>query len=105
MIDFKGEKVGWTELSRRYGIPISTLVNRYESGLRDDKLISKSHQGIGNKRAASKLTKQEVREIKLKLEAGALTQEVIAKQFNVHQSHISDIKRGKRWSKIKISKE
>ncbi|MDC5841073.1 helix-turn-helix domain-containing protein [Vibrio europaeus] len=102
MIDFKGEKIGWTELSWRYGIPISTLVNRYESGLSDNELISESHQGNGNKRAASKLTEQEVRAIKVKLEAGTFTQDAIAKQFNVHQSHISDIKRGKRWSEIQI---
>lgn len=105
MIDFKGEKIGWTDLSKRYGISITTLVNRYKSGLRGDDLISKSHQGKGNKRAASKLTEKEVMEIKVKIKAGILTQDAIAKQYNVHQSHISDIKRGKRWSEVKISKE
>lgn len=77
MIDFKGEKVGWTELSRRYDIPISTLVNRYKSGLRGDNLISKSHQGKGNKRAASKLTEKEVKAIKHQLKAGILTQNAL----------------------------
>lgn len=102
MIDFRGGKVGWTELSRRYGIPISTLDNRYDSGLRDDELVSKLHKGSGNKRAASKLTKEEVIEIKIKLQTAKFTQTEIAKQFNVHQSHISDIKREKKWAEIKI---
>ncbi len=80
-------------------------MNRYESGLRGDDLVSKSHQGSGNKRAASKLTEQDVIAIKTKLEAGTFTQAAIAKQFNVHQSHISDIKRGKRWTEIQIKGE
>ncbi|MFC5079573.1 hypothetical protein VTH8203_01361 [Vibrio thalassae] len=102
MIDFKGEKVGWTELSNRYRIPISTLVNRYESGLRGEDLVRQSHQGIGNKRAANKLTENDVRAIKTLLATTELTQAAIAKQFNVHQCHVSDIKRGKKWAEIKL---
>ncbi|ELP8149126.1 helix-turn-helix domain-containing protein [Vibrio cholerae] len=102
MIDFKGSQIGWKELSERFGIPVSTLFNRYQSGLRNDDLVSSHHRGTLNKRAASKLTEYEVRAIKRKLEAGKLTQAAIAKQFNVHQSHISDIKRGKRWAEIEI---
>ncbi|WP_390240874.1 helix-turn-helix domain-containing protein [Vibrio sp. R78045] len=100
MIDFKGQKIGWTDLSNRFDIPISTLVNRYESGLRDEELVSNTHQGCGNKRASNKLTESDVREIKIKLQTAKLTQSSIAKQYNVHPSHISDIKRGKRWADI-----
>lgn len=101
-IDFKGEFVGWTDLTKRFNIPLSTLVNRYNDGLRDDDLVKKSHRGKLSKNAAKKLTKNDVIEIKTLLLNSTLTQKEIALRFNVDPSHISDIKRGKRWPEIVI---
>lgn len=101
-IEFKGSMVGWTDLSTRYNIPVTTLVNRYKDGLRDDLLVKREHRGALSKNAANKLTEENVKEIKMKLLKGGITQMALAKQFNVDQSHISDIKRGKKWAEVVV---
>lgn len=149
MIEFKGEQVEVMELSKQYGIPWSTINNRYlagyrdadlvvkrlnpiaycgeettlveiaakhqipyslikerwSNGIRDGRLIEKSHLGIGSENAATKLDTRKVIEIKTLLITTDLKQGEIAKMYGVDQSHISDIKRGKRWGKVKINIE
>jgi hypothetical protein len=48
-----------------------------------------------------KLTKQGVREIRVLLKEGKITQKQIAELYNVHSETVSKIKLGKRWSSIK----
>ena len=149
MISFKGRTVQIQELSSEYGIPWSTIYNRYQAGYRDDELVvnrlaptvffgeettlaaiaeandlspdtikgryaaglrdsdlvTKSHRGKGSENAATKLNVDMVVEIKTLLLTTTLKQHEIAKIYGVDQSHISDIKRGKRWSKVKIDAE
>ena len=102
-IEFKGEKVGWTELNKQTGIPITTLMNRYAQGFRDNELINPKHKGALSKNAATKLTESDVIQIKKLLVTSKLTQKEIAKIYNVDPSHISDIKRGKRWAEITVN--
>lgn len=99
---FKGEMVGWTELYKKFGIPVTTLSARYKDGLRDDALVKTSHRGKFSKNAAKKLVKEDVIEIKKLLLIGELNQQQIAAKYNIDPSHVSDIKRGKRWSEIVI---
>jgi len=101
-IKFKDEKVGWTELEKRHGIPKSTLISRYKNGLRNEALVAQEHKGKFSKNAAVKLTESDVIEIKKLIISSTLRQWEIAKKYGVDQSHISDIKRGKRWPEIKV---
>ncbi len=56
----------------------------------------------GIKHHNAKLTEEQVKEIKLLLKEGKLTQRKIAKSFELSQQHICDINTGKRWSHITI---
>lgn len=104
-IEFNGELVSLTFLSRTYNLPLSTLANRYRAGLRGSQLITPVHQGKHNKCAATKLSRDQVVAIKKLLASNTLSQTAIAKQFGVDQSHISDIKRGKRWADVTFENE
>jgi predicted XRE-type DNA-binding protein len=53
----------------------------------------------GSKNVNAKLTEAAVKEIKLLLASGVM-QKLIAKQFDVSQSNVSDIKRGRIWGHI-----
>jgi hypothetical protein len=56
---------------------------------------------VGELHNASKLTNEQVIDIK-KLLLKGVQNKVIAEKYNVHNTTISDIKRGKRWNYIKI---
>jgi predicted XRE-type DNA-binding protein len=148
MIEFKGERVEVMELSRRYGVPWSTINNRYRAGYRDDDLLERVHRttfngksttlsqiaedhglplclvksrhavglrgqeltvrghlGRGSENAATKLDVGKVAAIKKLLLVSPLNQREIGELFGIDPSHVSDIKRGKRWAKVTIDIE
>ena len=94
---FKGELLTITEAARISGMPYTTLLRRYHSGLRNDALFNTENLNVGNKKAANKLTDTQAREIYRKAHSGHYTQYQIAKLYGIDQSHVSDIKNGKRW--------
>lgn len=104
-IEFKGVKVCWTELNKLTGIPVTTLRTRYAQGFRDNDLINSKHKGEFSKNAATKLTVNDVIKIKKLLLTSELNQTEIAQLYDVDQSTISDIKRGKRWAEITVNCE
>lgn len=60
----------------------------------------------GSKHCKARLTEDQVREIKLLLKLDdKLNQTKLAKKLGVHPSIISDIKRGKIWTHVKITEE
>ena len=93
----KGESVTIKEAARISGMPYSTLLRRYHSGLRNDALFNAENLNVGNKKAANKLTDTQAREIYRKAHSCHYTQYQIAKLYGIDQSHVSDIKNGKRW--------
>lgn len=52
----------------------------------------------GERHPHSKLTVQQVREIRRLLESGSLSQREIARRFSVHEVTVHDIKTGRTWS-------
>jgi len=98
-----GKKTTLTQISKDTGIAITTLKNRHANGLRDKELINIKHGGIGNKRTATKLAENDVVEIKTLLITSKLNQKEIAAIYDVDPSHISDIKRGKRWADVTVN--
>ena len=102
---FGGESVTLTEISKRSGIPISTIKSRYRQGYRDQELVSAKHGGMDSENAATKLTVEKVREIKTLLISSKLNQTEIAQRYRIDPSHVSDIRRGKRWAKVKVTVE
>ena len=62
-----------------------------------DDCIQKDRQAKGEQQGSAKLTEKQVKEI-LKSDE---SQKVLAKKFNVTQSHISRIKLGKEWKHVK----
>lgn len=102
---FKGQETTLSALSEQHNIPITTLKNRHAAGLKDDLLVKKEHLGKGSENGADKLTVDKVIEIKTLLLTSTLMQWEIARLYGIDQSHVSDIKRGKRWAKVKIDAE
>lgn len=98
-----GKKTTLTQISKDTGIAISTLKNRHANGLRDKELINFKHGGVGNKRSATKLTADDVVDIKALLITSKFNQKEIAAIYGVDPSHISDIKRGKRWGDVSVN--
>lgn len=102
---FKGVPTTLAQISKDHDLPLSLIKGRHAIGLRDDALVSREHLGSGNERAARKLNVEKVLEIKKMLRLTDLTQREIAEIYGIDQSHVSDIKRGKRWVKVKIDIE
>lgn len=82
------------------GIPSTTIRRRYRDGLRGEKLINPNNLNLGRLHDGFKLSHDQVREIYIAAHSEVLSQEEIAECYNVHQSTVSDIKRGKRWKLI-----
>jgi predicted XRE-type DNA-binding protein len=63
-------------------------------------MVKKNRQAKGSNQGSSKLSEEQVLEIKCLLAEGKLTQKQIAKLFGVCQAHVSAINLGKKWSHI-----
>lgn len=104
LTEINGDKLMLSEVSRVYGVPMTTIFRRYKQGLRGSDLICKINRNsfrVGSRCATSKLKEPQVAEIKKLLSEGIRASK-IAKDFNVSQSAISEIKSGKTWGHIKI---
>lgn len=99
---FKGEPTTLATIAKQHNLPASLIKGRHALGLRDDALVADHHLGQGNESAATKLNVEKVKEIKILLWTSKLNQREIAELFGIDQSHVSDIKRGKRWAKVKV---
>lgn len=69
-----------------------------------DDMIAKGRMPRGSERAHSKLTEDDVREIRARLADGA-THLHIARAFGVHRSTIYDIAVGKKWRHVHLETE
>jgi len=99
---FKGEPTTLAKIAEDHDLPLCLIKGRHALGLRDDELVAKHHRGVGSENAATKLDVEKVIQIKKLLVLTDLNQREIAEMFNIDQSHVSDIKRGKRWAKVKL---
>lgn len=102
---FNGKKTTLHEIAETYNLPYSLIKGRHAIGLRDDDLVVRHQRYKGSKNAATKLNAEKVKKIKELLLISPLNQTEIAKLFGVDPSHISDIKRGKRWAEVTIDTE
>jgi len=102
---FKGEKTTLQEIADQHDLSLNLIKGRYAIGLRDDDLVVKHQRYKWSKNAATKLNAKKVATIKELLLVSPLNQTEIAKLFGVDPSHISDIKRGKRWVEVIIDAE
>ena len=60
----------------------------------------RSNSPIGEAHGSSKLSTDEVKEIKLHLKNGGITQAKLAEMYGISDSGISEINTGKRWSHV-----
>jgi hypothetical protein len=67
-----------------------------------NKRTFKQPNNTGSRNKSSKLTENQVREIKIMLNEGKFTQTEIAERYKVSQVCISLIKREKKWSHVKV---
>lgn len=51
----------------------------------------------------AKLTEDQVREIKIRYGKDGVTQQMLATEFGVAQTKISDIVRGKTWKHVEVA--
>lgn len=95
-----GNLLNLRQVADRSGIPYNTIRRRYRDGLRGERLINPNNLNLGKLHDGFKLTHEQVREIFIAAHNGDLSQDTIAEEYEVHQSTVSDIKRGKRWRLI-----
>lgn len=103
IVEIRGEELCLRDVSKKYGIPNTTINRRYRQGIRGEELIEKKNRNtyrIGAKTASAKLDDDKVREIKKLLAAGCKNVD-IARQFSVSGAVISEIKHGKLWAHVK----
>ncbi len=105
MVMFKGEDITLRQIAEEHKLPYKLVKSRHKEGFKDDDLLPKHHMGSGSENAATKLDIEKVEEIKKLLLISDLTQTDIAKRYNIDPSHVSDIKRGKRWGKVIVDVE
>ena len=64
----------------------------------DDKVAKgRCNPQFGEDNFSSRLTEENVREIRLRYAAGGISQYILAKEFGVYQGNISSIINGKKW--------
>jgi hypothetical protein len=69
--------------------------------IRDKVTKNRQYRPVGEKHPRSKLTENQVRDIKNKINLG-IKQIYIAKEYKVNEATISDIKIGRSWSHVNI---
>lgn len=99
-VSYKGKLKTLVELSVILDIPYPTLKGRYTRGLRGIMLYTKTHGSKGKVYEAPKLDTEMALEIFKLANSGEYTQFEIAAMYDIHQSTVSDIKTGKRWSNV-----
>lgn len=98
----RGESLCLHDISIKYGIPNTTVVRRYEQGLRGEELISRQNRNAlinGTARASAKLSDALVAEMKAAIARGERNID-LAKKYGVSGSVVSDIRHGKLWAHV-----
>ncbi|USK99894.1 hypothetical protein [Bacillus tropicus] len=104
IVEYNAIKMTITEAAEKSGIDHKTLFNRFKRGDRGDVLFRDSNKrvrGLGAGNHKAKITEDEAKKIKILLNKG-VKQTEIAAIFGVSKYLISDIKRGKTWSHVRI---
>ena len=102
MVDIDGESLCLRDASKKYGIPNTTIARRYKQGLRGRDLICKKNRNIyrnGSKSPSSKLTEEDVHEIKRRIMNGERNKD-LARLYGVSGPSISEIRHGKTWMHV-----
>ena len=76
----------------RPGTQAENLADARQKGRKDDR---------GSANSFAKLTDSEVREMRALYAGGGWTQHQLAARFGIHQTHVSDVVTGKRWSHVR----
>lgn len=98
----RGEDLCLHDISKKYGIPSTTINRRYSQGLRGEDLICPRNRNVhrvGTMVAGSKLTESDVMRIKQAMECGSRNAD-LAREFGVSRSVISEIRHGKAWGHV-----
>ena len=80
--------------------PAHLFLGTHLDNMRDCKDKGRRTVVLGERNGSAKLTEADVLEIKVLLFKG-MTPRAIANKFGISQTHVSDIKLGKRWSHVK----
>lgn len=99
-----GERLCLLEISKIYGIPMSTVSRRYKQGIRGAELISKKNRNalrVGERSNTNKLSADQVKSIKREMASGARNAD-LSRKYNISGAVISHIRHGKLWSHIVI---
>lgn len=100
--EVNGETLCLFDISKAYGIPMTTISRRYKQGVRGDALISKVNRNslrVGSMVGSSKISESIAVDIKKSLLSGEKDDEV-AERFGVSKSLVGAIRRGETWAHV-----
>lgn len=98
----RGESLCLRDISKKYGIPNTTVTRRYAQGLRGEDLICTKNRNVyrrGTQSASSKLTEEKVSEIKARILSGEKNKD-LSERFGVSGAVISEIRHNKLWTHV-----
>jgi len=99
MTEVRGELLCLHDISIKYEIPNTTVVRRYEQGLRGEELISRKNRNAlrkGSAQANAKLNEALVAEMKAAIARGERNVD-LARKYGVSGAVVSEIRHGKLW--------
>ena len=102
MTEVRGESLCLHDVSIKYGVPNTTVVRRYEQGLRGEELISRKNRNAlrkGSAQASAKLNEALVAEMKAGIARGERNVD-LARTYGVSGAVVSEIRHGKLWAHV-----
>ena len=102
LTEVRGELLCLHDISIKHGVPNTTIVRRYEQGLRGEDLICKRNRNSlrkGSATPSSKLNEKKVAEIKAAMAGGARNVD-LAKKYEISGAVVSEIRHGKLWAHV-----
>lgn len=96
LLTFQGRTQNADTWSRELGINTSVITRRLQKGWPVEKVLSKENFSLGGKRATSKLTKQQVVEIR----NGNLSCHLTGLQYGITPSTVNEIRRRLIWKHV-----
>lgn len=100
--EVQGEIMCLHDISKKYGVPNTTIVRRHKQGLRGEDLICKKNRNVlrvGSQAPSSKLSENDVSDIKRLILQGVRNVD-LAKMFSISATVISQIRNGKLWPHV-----
>ncbi|QIG68266.1 HNH endonuclease protein [Rhizobium phage RHph_Y1_10] len=100
---YRGQDAGDMHVCHSCDTPLCVNPNHLFLGthllnMQDKVSKGRSHRPAGRKNPKSKLTKLAAQKIAADLERGELSQQEIARKYEIGQSTVSEIKRGRHWT-------